>query len=106
MGDAFDEGYPADGEAPVRTAQLDAFRIDATTVTNTAFAAFVKATAYRTTAELEGNSAVFEASYRGPSTHVMGRPATTPWWQTTADRGRVGVRRPRRSRRRPICVGG
>ena len=84
MGDAFDEGYPADGEAPVRTVQLDAFRIDATTVTNTAFAAFVKATAYRTTAELEGNSAVFEASYRGPSTHVLGRPATTPWWLVVA----------------------
>src|SRR4051794_40482684 len=46
MGDAFDEGYPADGETPVHEVSLDAFHLDATTVTNAQFATFVKATGY------------------------------------------------------------
>jgi formylglycine-generating enzyme required for sulfatase activity len=30
MGDAFGEGYPEDGEGPVRTVRAEPFRIDAT----------------------------------------------------------------------------
>src|SRR6185312_14804120 len=52
MGDAFDEGYPADGETPVHPVALSAFRIDTTAVTNAAFAAFTSATGYRTESEM------------------------------------------------------
>lgn len=84
MGDAFDEGYPEDGETPVREVHVPAFRIDATTVTNQAFAAFVRATGHRTTAEVEGCSAVFHSAYAGGGADVIGRPAQTPWWLTVA----------------------
>ncbi|MFL4476193.1 SUMF1/EgtB/PvdO family nonheme iron enzyme [Paeniglutamicibacter sp. MACA_103] len=59
MGDSFGEGNPADGEVPVHAVELTAFRMDATAVTNTQFAAFVDATGYRTEAETYGTSAVF-----------------------------------------------
>lgn len=84
MGDAFDEGYAGDGEGPVRTVTLPAFRIDATAVTNQAFAAFVKATGHVTTAEREGFSAVFHAAYAGDGRDVLGQPPQTPWWLTVA----------------------
>ncbi len=41
----------ADGEGPVHEVELDAFSIDATSVTNDDFAGFVAATGYRTEAE-------------------------------------------------------
>ncbi|MBA2551082.1 MAG: formylglycine-generating enzyme family protein, partial [Nocardioidaceae bacterium] len=34
MGDAFDEGYPADGELPVHQVSLRPYHMDATAVTN------------------------------------------------------------------------
>ncbi|GAA1481587.1 formylglycine-generating enzyme family protein [Gordonia sinesedis] len=78
MGDAFDEGYRTDGEIPVHHVTLDAFAIDATAVTNDAFAAFVDATGYVTDAERFGSSAVF-AALAGPVADA--RPvAATPWW--------------------------
>lgn len=80
LGDAFDEGYPADGETPVHRVTLSTFHMDATTVTNAAFAAFVKATGHVTTAEREGSSAVFHLDHPGTGADVLGRPAATPWW--------------------------
>lgn len=78
MGDAFDEGYRTDGEVPVHRVTLDAFAIDATAVTNDAFAAFVDATGYVTDAERFGSSAVF-AALAGRVADA--RPvAVTPWW--------------------------
>ncbi|WP_344393256.1 SUMF1/EgtB/PvdO family nonheme iron enzyme, partial [Streptomyces aureus] len=59
MGDAFDEGYPADGEQPVHAVRVAPFAIDVTTVTVATFEAFVTDTAYVTVAEREGSSAVF-----------------------------------------------
>lgn len=82
MGDAFDEGYPADGEGPVRLVRVDPFHIDTTTVTNQAFATFVKATGYVTTSEAEGCSPVFHLAFAGDPRDVIGRPAATPWWLT------------------------
>ncbi|MBT8159724.1 MULTISPECIES: formylglycine-generating enzyme family protein [Arthrobacter] len=80
MGDAFGEGYPTDGEAPVHEVALDAFRIDATAVTNSMFAAFVEATGYRTEAEQYGSSAVFHLLSTATGDDVLGAAAGAPWW--------------------------
>jgi formylglycine-generating enzyme required for sulfatase activity len=80
MGDAFDEGYPADGETPVHDVRLAAFRMDATAVTNAQFAAFVKDTGYVTGAEEFGVSAVFHLAFAGDPRHVVNRAAGVPWW--------------------------
>ena len=80
MGDAFDEGYPADGESPVHQVTLGGFRIDTTAVTNKQFAAFVDSTGYRTEAELFGSSAVFHLLAQADKKDVLGVAAGTPWW--------------------------
>lgn len=84
MGDALGDGNPADGERPVHQVRIDAFQIDATTVTNADFAAFVEDTGHRTEAETFGFSAVFHLAVRAPRHAVMSRAAGAPWW--------VGVR--------------
>ena len=76
MGDAFDEGYRTDGERPVHEVELGAYSIDATTVTNAAFATFVAATGHQTDAERFGGSAVFHTYATAPGEPVPG----TPWW--------------------------
>ena len=59
MGSADEDGWPEDGEGPVREVELAPFRIDRTAVTNEQFAEFVEATGYRTEAERFGWSFVF-----------------------------------------------
>ncbi|MBB6402819.1 formylglycine-generating enzyme family protein [Arthrobacter sp. AZCC_0090] len=80
MGDAFGEGYPADGEGPVHDVHLDAFRIDATAVTNRMFATFAQDTGYRTEAEEYGTSAVFHLLVKAPESEILGAAAGAPWW--------------------------
>lgn len=80
MGDAFDEGYSADGETPVHEVELPAFHLDATAVTNAQFATFVKATGYRTEAEELGVSAVFHLAFAGDPADVLQRVEEAPWW--------------------------
>jgi formylglycine-generating enzyme len=80
MGDAFGEGSPQDGEGPVHPVRLDAFTIDATTVTNDAFAAFTTATGYRTEAERAGHSAVFALFLRAEPADVLAVFPEAPWW--------------------------
>lgn len=80
MGDAFGEGYPADGETPVHEVGVSAFDIDVTTVTNDAFAAFVQATGYVTESEAFGYSAVFHHRFNGDETDKLGFVDTAPWW--------------------------
>jgi formylglycine-generating enzyme len=80
MGDAFDEGYPSDGEVPVHPVRLPAFRIDATAVTNASFAAFAKETGHVTDAERFGSSAVFHLLVDAPTSDVLGRAPGAPWW--------------------------
>ncbi|MDP3967778.1 MAG: formylglycine-generating enzyme family protein [Nocardioides sp.] len=82
MGDAFGEGYAGDGERPVHDVTLPAYLVDATTVTNAAFSAFVKATGYRTTAEQAGSSAVLHLAVEraGTRQHVVREVPGTPWW--------------------------
>lgn len=84
MGDAFGDGDPRDGETPVHEVRLPSFLIDATTVTNDAFAAFVDATGHVTDAEDLGVSAVFEACFAGRARDVLGRAEHTPWWLVVA----------------------
>lgn len=81
MGDAFDEGYPDDGETPVHEVSLSPYLLDATAVTNAAFATFVKATGYATEAERFGASAVFHLAV-ADNAAVLGVAAGTPWWLT------------------------
>ena len=80
MGDHFAEGYPADGEVPVHEVRVRPFHMDATAVTNAAFAAFVKATGHVTDAEHFGASAVFHSAFDGDPRHVQGRADGAPWW--------------------------
>ena len=80
MGDPFDEGYPADGETPVHQVRLSTFTIDATAVSNASFAAFIRATGYRTESEAYGTSAVFHLAVRADPSDILGTAAGTPWW--------------------------
>ncbi|WP_443075334.1 formylglycine-generating enzyme family protein [Streptomyces sp. NBC_01483] len=80
MGDAFGEGYPEDGEGPVRTVRVEPFRIDATAVTNARFADFVRATGHVTEAERYGSSFVFHLLHPRAREAVFGAVAAAPWW--------------------------
>lgn len=69
---------PADGEGPRRPVTLAPFWLEATTVTNARFAAFVADTGYVTEAERFGWSPVF----RGLLGDIAPQPSAgkTPWW--------------------------
>ncbi|MDY0811776.1 formylglycine-generating enzyme family protein [Kitasatospora purpeofusca] len=77
-------GYPADGEGPVRAVELSPFRIATATVTNAAFATFVKATGHRTEAEGFGYSYVFEGFLEPGLAAVSPAVAAVPWWRAVA----------------------
>jgi formylglycine-generating enzyme required for sulfatase activity len=82
MGTDYANGFPADGEGPVRPVSLSAFEIDLFPVTNSDFASFVGATGYCTEAEVFGWSFVFWShigSARFESV-VEDTVAQTPWW--------------------------
>jgi formylglycine-generating enzyme required for sulfatase activity len=80
MGTDDPDGFPEDGEGPVREVTVAPFAVDTCCVTNERFAAFADATGYRTDAERFGWSYVFArflpAKLRGSSP----RPEHTPWW--------------------------
>ena len=80
MGTDDADGFPADGEGPVRAVTLRPFRIDPVTVSNTRFAAFVDATGFVTEAERFGWSFVFAGLLPGdfPPTRGSGE---APWWR-------------------------
>jgi len=80
MGDSSGDRNPADGEVPLHEVALDAFDMDATSVTNADFAAFVEATGYVTEAESFGFSAVFHLAVEAEEEDVLGVPPGTPWW--------------------------
>jgi formylglycine-generating enzyme required for sulfatase activity len=60
MGTDSDEGFPSDGEGPVREVEVSPFAIDRHTVTNGQFSRFVEETGYVTEAERFGWSFVFQ----------------------------------------------
>lgn len=61
-------------EAPVARVEVNSFWMDRTEVTNAQFAAFVKATGYKTEAEREGGAAVFKAPARNAAV------LPNSWW--------------------------
>ncbi|MBX3141543.1 MAG: formylglycine-generating enzyme family protein [Trueperaceae bacterium] len=73
------EGFPADGEGPVREVQLSEYTIDKYPVTNADFAEFVAATGYVTEAERFGWSFVFQLFLADPKAY-RSVPAA-PWWR-------------------------
>lgn len=82
MGTEDKEGFPADGEGPVREVRLDPFYIDVAPVTNAQFADFVRATAYVTESERFGWSFVFQG-HLDPERYkrlVEDTVHGVPWW--------------------------
>jgi sulfatase modifying factor 1 len=81
MGTESSEGFPADGEGPVRKVKLNAFYISPYAVTNTNFKAFVDQTGYVTEAEHFGWSYVFHLlASEEVKSKVKQVPQGVPWW--------------------------
>jgi formylglycine-generating enzyme required for sulfatase activity len=80
MGTEDREGFPSDGEGPVREITVSPFWIDATAVTNERFAAFIDATGYVTEAERYGWSFVFAGLLPDDFPDTRG-VAAAPWWR-------------------------
>jgi len=78
------DAVPGDGEGPVRTVVLEAFRVDPTAVTNAQFAAFVKATGYVTEAEEFGWSFVFHSLVDQGADVLDAAVPAAPWWRAVA----------------------
>ena len=82
MGTDSAEGFPNDGEGPVREVTVDSFYIDRYAVTNRQFAEFAAKTGYRTESERYGWSFVFH-KHIPPELYRRLVDATAPgvkWW--------------------------
>lgn len=82
MGTDDAEGFPEDGEGPVREVQLAPFAIDRHSVTNAQFAEFVEDTGYETEAERFGWSFVFSLFVPKKLLHrgIARKVAGLEWW--------------------------
>lgn len=81
MGTDTDEGFPRDGEGPVRRITVHTFQIAPYTVTNAEFKRFVEMTGYITDAERFGWSYVFHLfPSEETKKQVVQVPQSTPWW--------------------------
>jgi formylglycine-generating enzyme required for sulfatase activity len=82
MGTECDEGFPQDGEGPIREVTIDPFYIDRFPVTNAQFQEFVSSTGYVTESERFGWSFVFQLHIpKERYAHLV--DATAPgveWW--------------------------
>jgi formylglycine-generating enzyme required for sulfatase activity len=80
MGSEDADGFPADGEGPVRRVTIRPFGISPVAMSNAGFAAFVDATGYVTEAERYGWSFVFGGLLPDdfPPTRAAGQ---APWWR-------------------------
>ncbi|MDP5274818.1 formylglycine-generating enzyme family protein [Chengkuizengella axinellae] len=81
MGTDSREGFPEDGEGPVRNVSLKSFYISPYAVTNDEFAIFVKSTGYVTEAEKFGWSYVFHLLASDEiKSGIKATSQDTPWW--------------------------
>ncbi|MEN3264040.1 formylglycine-generating enzyme family protein [Pseudonocardia sp.] len=82
MGGDDPDAFPDDGEGPVREVYVSEYHVDAKSVTNAQFAAFVKVTGYVTEAERFGWSFVFHLFVHDEAAHhvMNGSVPETPWW--------------------------
>jgi formylglycine-generating enzyme len=80
MGSDDRDGFPADGEGPVRRVGLSSFWIDPVALSNARFAAFVDATGHLTEAERYGWSFVFGGLLPDDFPPTRGA-AQAPWWR-------------------------
>ncbi|RHW36145.1 formylglycine-generating enzyme family protein [Lysinibacillus yapensis] len=81
MGTEDQDGFPADGEGPIRDVTVDPFYMDAYAVTNAEFRDFIKDTGYVTDAEKFGWSFVFHLLLSEKMLpYVNQAVAGTPWW--------------------------
>ena len=83
MGTTDQEGFPADGEGPVRLVTLDPFLIDRFAVRNVDFAGFVKATGYTTEAQRFGWSFVFAGGLPRLGAEIASEDSVKgiEWWK-------------------------
>lgn len=81
MGSEDPDAHVADGEGPVRSVEVAAFRIDPLCVTVLEYARFVADTGHVTTAEELGWSYVFGGHLPPGVRRSSPRPAGTPWWR-------------------------
>ena len=81
MGTDDSEGFPADGEGPIREVSVSPFFMDETAVTNAQFGAFIRSTRYVTEAERFGWSFVFHSFVtRRAARAVTQAVAQAGWW--------------------------
>lgn len=80
MGGDDPDGFPADGEGPIRPVTLSAFSVDRYATSNQRFAEFAEATGYRTDAERYGWSFVFAGLLPGGFA-TSSAVARAPWWR-------------------------
>lgn len=80
MGTDDPDGYPGDGEGPVREVELSAFEIEPVAVSNQRFAEFVDATRHVTDGERYGWSFVFGGLLPDEFPDTRG-VADAPWWR-------------------------
>ncbi|MGM9922102.1 MAG: formylglycine-generating enzyme family protein [Bhargavaea sp.] len=81
MGTDDKEGFPADGEGPIRKVTVNPFYMDPYAVTNKEFKAFTDETGYITDAEKFGNSFVFyQFLSKKTASMVTQQVQQTPWW--------------------------
>lgn len=84
-GGIFDMGarqsrFPADLDSPRRKVRVSTFFMSPTAVTNAEYDRFVRATGYRTVAEQEGWSFVFQLLLSDPANWPVSPPGL-PWWR-------------------------
>nr|WP_246202602.1 formylglycine-generating enzyme family protein [Virgibacillus doumboii] len=81
MGTESEEGFPTDGEGPVKEVTVQPFYIDPCTVTNKQFEEFSSQTGYTTDAEKFGWSFVFYSLVSEQSKKNVAQVVRdTPWW--------------------------
>ncbi|WP_077623231.1 formylglycine-generating enzyme family protein [Sediminibacillus massiliensis] len=85
MGTDYPDGFPADGEGPVRKVKINSFYMDKYSVTNSEFKQFIDETGYETDAERFNWSFVFHLFVRPEWRIAERRLPQTPWWYAVED---------------------